>query len=138
MVPNWAPLDQELMIQIGLEADALGYDYLFYTDHLMNPHVESDGFPDLTVEAWSLVSYMGARTSRIRIGTGVSPIGLRSPAMLAKQVATVDNLIDGRLDLGVGTGWAPGSFGLLGKELGSPKERLERFGEGVELMRQLW
>jgi probable F420-dependent oxidoreductase len=138
MVPNWAPLNQELMIQIGLEAEALGFDHLFYTDHLMNPHVESDGFPDLTVEAWSLVSYMGARTTRIRIGTGVSPIGLRSPAMLAKQVATVDNLLDGRLDLGLGTGWAPGSFGLLGMELGSPKERLERFGEGVDLMRQLW
>ena len=138
LVPNWAPFGQDTMIRTGLEAESLGFDHLLYTDHLMNPHAESDNLPDTTVEAWSLISYMGALTSRIRIGAGVSSVGLRSPALLAKQVATVDNLIGGRLDLGLGTGWAPGSFGLLGEELGSPTERLDRFGEGVSLMRRLW
>ena len=138
LIPNWAPFDQKTMIRVGLEAEELGFDHLLYTDHLMNPHAQSDNFPDTTVEAWSLISYMGAKTSRIRLGAGVSAVGLRSPAMLAKQAATVDNLIDGRLDLGLGTGWAPGSFGLLGQELGSLTQRLDRFGEGVNLMRRLW
>ena len=126
------------MIRAGLAAESLGFDHLLYTDHLTNPHAKSDNLPDTTVEAWSLISYMGARTSRIRIGAGVSSVGLRSPALLAKQAATVDNLIGGRLDLGLGTGWAPGSFGLLGQELGSPSVRLDRFAEGVSLMRRLW
>lgn len=126
------------MIRAGLEAESLGFDHLLYTDHLMNPHAKSDNLPDTTVDAWSLISYMGARTSRIRIGVGVSSVGLRSPALLAKQAATVDNLIGGRLDLGLGTGWAPGSFGLLGQQLGSPTVRLDRFAEGVSLMRRLW
>jgi probable F420-dependent oxidoreductase len=138
LVPNWAPFDQDSMIEVGLAAESLGFDHLLYTDHLMNPHAQSDNLPEMTVEAWSLISYVGARTSRIRIGAGVSSVGLRSPAMLAKQIATVDNLLAGRLDVGLGTGWAPGSFGLLGKEIGTSKERLARFGEGVELMRRLW
>jgi alkanesulfonate monooxygenase SsuD/methylene tetrahydromethanopterin reductase-like flavin-dependent oxidoreductase (luciferase family) len=138
LVPNWAPFDQDTMIRVGLEAEELGFSHLLYTDHLMNPHTISDGFPDLTVEAWSLISYIGAKTSRIRIGPGISPLALRAPALLAKQIATVDNLLDGRLDVGLGTGWAPGSFGLMGRELGSAKERLGRFSEGLELMRRLW
>ncbi|MHB1953601.1 MAG: LLM class flavin-dependent oxidoreductase [Sulfobacillus sp.] len=138
LVPNWSPYDQDTMVRVGLEAENLGFGHLFYTDHLMNPHAESDNFPELTVEAWSLISYVGAKTSHIRIGPGVSPVGLRAPALLAKQIATVDNLVDGRLDVGLGTGWAPGSFGLMGRELGSAKERLGRFKEGIELMRNLW
>ena len=138
LVPNWAPFDQETMVLVGREAEDLGFGHLLYTDHLMNPHTVSDGFPDLTVEAWSLISYVGAKTSRIRIGPGISPLALREPALLAKQIATVDNLLEGRLDVGVGTGWSQGSFGLMGRELGSAKERLGRFSESLDLMRQLW
>ena len=138
LVPNWAPFDQELMLKIALLAEELGFDHLFFTDHLTNPHVESDNLPDLTVESWSLISYISALTSRIRLGTAISPIAVRPPALLAKVVATVDNLSSGRIDLGVGTGWSPGSFGLLGADFGNPQTRGKRLREGIELIQRLW
>lgn len=138
LVPNWAPFDQDLMIKLAVHAEALGFDHVFYTDHLTNPHVKSDNLPDLTVESWSLISHIAALTSRIRLGTAISPMSVRPPALLAKVVATVDNLARGRIDLGVGTGWSPGSFGLVGAEFGTPVSRAARLREGIELIRRLW
>jgi probable F420-dependent oxidoreductase len=138
VVPNWAPFDQELMLRLALEAEALGYDHLFYTDHLMNPYAEAAGLAETTVEAWSLISHVAAKTSRIRLGTAVTPIGVRPPALLAKQVATIDNLSGGRIDLGVGTGWAKGSFEAIDVAFGTKETRAARMQEGLELMLRLW
>jgi probable F420-dependent oxidoreductase len=138
LVPNWAPFDQEVMVRVALEAEASGFDRIFFTDHLLNPHVESDGLPELTVESWSLISYLAARTSRIRLGTAITPMAVRPPALLAKQVATIDNLSGGRIDVGVGAGWAPGSFRLLNSDFGTAATRAARLREGIEVMRELW
>ena len=138
LVPNWAPFDQETMVNVALEAEAAGFERVMYTDHLLNPHVESDGLPELTVESWSLISYLAARTSHIRLGTAITPIAVRPPGLLAKQIATIDNLSGGRVDVGVGAGWAQGSFRLLNSDFGTAATRARRLAEGVELMRQLW
>lgn len=138
LVPNWAPFDQTSMLEVGLEAEALGFDHVFYTDHLMNPHTASDNLPDTTVETLTFLGFLGARTESIRIGVGVAPMALRAPALLAKQMATLDNLVGGRLDVGLGTGWAPESFGLLGRPLPGTPERIGRLREGVEVMLRLW
>ncbi len=138
IVPNWAPFDQELMLRLAEEVEALGFDHLFYTDHLMNPYAESEGFPEETVETWSLISHVAARTSTIRIGTAVTPMSLRPPALLAKQVATIDNLSGGRIDVGVGTGWSGGSYGVINAGFGTPKTRKSRMRESLELIIQLW
>jgi probable F420-dependent oxidoreductase len=143
MVPNWAPFDQDVMIQIALEAEDLGYDHIFYTDHPVHPYADTDYMqrehPDLaTVETWALISYVAARTSRIRLGTGVTPVPLRPPGLLAKQIATIDRLSGGRVFLGVGTGWHPGSFRLVGTEFGTLGTRRVRQNEAVDLLRRLW
>jgi probable F420-dependent oxidoreductase len=138
LVPNWAPFDQQVMIDVALEAEAAGFDRVFYTDHLLNPHVDSDGLPELTVESWSLISYVAARTSQVRLGTAITPMAVRPPALLAKQIATIDNLSGGRIDVGVGAGWAPGSFRLLNSEFGTAASRARRLREGITLMTRLW
>jgi probable F420-dependent oxidoreductase len=138
IVPNWAPYDQDLMVRLALEAEDHGYERIFYTDHLMNPYAESEGFPEETVEAWGLLSYLAGRTQRIRLGTAVTPISLRPPALLAKQVATIDRLSGGRIDLGVVTGWSAGSFGVIDTSFGDPQSRKGRLREGIELIRRLW
>jgi probable F420-dependent oxidoreductase len=138
LVPNWAPFDQQVMIDVALEAEASGWDRVFYTDHLLNPHVESDGLPELTVESWSLISYVAARTARVRLGTAISPLAVRPPQLLAKQIATIDNLSGGRIDVGVGAGWAPGSFRLLNSDFGTAASRAARLREGIQVMRALW
>jgi probable F420-dependent oxidoreductase len=138
LVPNWAPYDQDVMIELALEAEKLGYRRIFYTDHVMNPYRATEGYAEETVEVWSLLSYLAAETSTIRLGTGVTPISLRPPGLLAKQVATVDRLSDGRIDLGIGTGWSQGSFGAIDTDFGDPPSRKARLREGIELILELW
>lgn len=139
LVPNWAPYDQNLMIRVALEAEQLGYEHVFYTDHLTNPYGPRMNLPERTVEVWSLLAYLSAKTSRLRFATAVTPISLRHPALLAKIVATVDNLSDGRITLGVGTGWhQPEYDGFGDTEFGTPATRKARMREGIELIRRLW
>lgn len=138
LVPNWAPYDQATMIELALEAEALGYEHIFYTDHLMNPYGKSEGYAEETVEVWSLLAYLAGVTERIRIGTGVTPMALRPPALWAKQVATVDRLSGGRLDVGIGAGWSSGSFGAIDTDFGDAASRKARLREGIELVVRLW
>jgi probable F420-dependent oxidoreductase len=137
-IPNWAPFDQELQIRLAVLADELGFDYVFFTDHLNNPHAELDGYPNEAVEAWMLISHVAGLTTRVRLGTSVTPIGIRPPAMLAKQVATVDRISGGRIDLGVGTGAGQGSYNFVGAEFGTYASRVAQLSEGVQLIRKLW
>jgi alkanesulfonate monooxygenase SsuD/methylene tetrahydromethanopterin reductase-like flavin-dependent oxidoreductase (luciferase family) len=134
LVPNWAPYDQEVMVELALEAERLGYERIFFTDHLMNPYAEAAGYAEETVEVWALLAYLAAKTERIRLGTGVTPLALRPPGLLAKQVATVDNLSGGRIDFGIGTGWSQGSFGAIDTDFGDPASRRARLREGIDLI----
>jgi probable F420-dependent oxidoreductase len=138
LVPNWAPYDQDVMIELAVEAEKLGYRRIFYTDHLMNPYRATEGYAEETVEVWSLLSYLAAETKTIRLGTGVTPIALRPPALLAKQVATADRLSRGRIDFGIGTGWSQGSFGVIDTDFGDPPSRKARLREGIDLILELW
>lgn len=138
LVPNWAPYDQDTMVDLTEEAERLGYRRIFFTDHLMNPYAGASGFAEETVETWSLLAYLAAATEKIRLGTGVTPMALRPPGLLAKQVATVDRLSGGRIDLGIGTGWSEGSFGAIDTDFGDPASRKARLREGVDLILELW
>lgn len=138
LVPNWAPYDQDLMIELAKESEMLGYKRIFFTDHVMNPYGGPDGYAEETVETWSLLSYLAAETETIRLGTGVTPMALRPPGLLAKIVSTVDRLSGGRVDLGIGTGWSEGSFGAIDTDFGDPKSRKARLREGIDLIVKLW
>lgn len=95
-------------------AEALGYDSVWFMDHLMTPAA-----PELPcLEAWTLASAIAAATSRIRIGHLVLCGGFRPPALLAKMAASLDQISRGRLELGIGWGSLP--------------EELERYGYGRE------
>ena len=138
LVPNWAPYDEEMMIRLAVEAEQLGYEQIFYTDHLINPYGKTEGYAEETVETWALLAHLAAKTERIRLGTGVTPMALRPPALLAKQVATIDRLSGGRIDFGIGTGWSEGSFGAIDTDFGDPASRKARLREGIDLILKLW
>jgi probable F420-dependent oxidoreductase len=138
LVPNWAPYDQDVMIELAVEAEKLGYRRIFYTDHVMNPYRATEGYAEETVEAWALLAYLAAETETIRLGTGVTPMALRPPGLLAKQVATIDRLSNGRIDFGIGTGWSQGSFGAIDTDFGDPPSRKARLREGINLILELW
>lgn len=77
-------------------------------------------------------------TTRIRLGTLVSPMTFRHPSVLAREVVTVDEMSGGRVELGVGTGWFEAEHATLGIPFPSQRERSDRQEEAVEVITRLW
>ena len=115
-------------------AEELGFDHAWLVDHL----VDTDGPPENgCLEGWTLLSAIAARTSRIRIGILVSSNTFRHPALLLKEAVTVDHISDGRLILGIGTGWNEDEHRRYGIDLPEPAERVDRFEEAIEVISAL-
>jgi len=89
------------------------------------------------VDAWSLLAAMAARTSRIRLGTMLTPLPWRRPWKVASQVVTLDQLSSGRAILAVGLGAVAPELPDTGESTGL-QERAEQLDEGIDLIRQLW
>jgi alkanesulfonate monooxygenase SsuD/methylene tetrahydromethanopterin reductase-like flavin-dependent oxidoreductase (luciferase family) len=89
------------------------------------------------LEGWTMLSALAQATRRIRIGCMVNGMHYRHPAVTANMAATLDIISGGRLDLGMGAGWNLQESNAYGIELGSVKERLDRFEEGVEVIVRL-
>ena len=118
----------------AVEFDALGYDSLWVCDHLLGiPN------PKLPIfEAWSLLAAVAAVTRRARLGTLVTPPFFRNPAVLAKQIATLDAISGGRVIAGLGAGWYEAEFRGYGCAFPGLRERLRALEESVEIMKRLW
>ncbi len=108
-------------------AEDAGYDVLTMSDH-----VPGQLAPLIALTAAASVS------SRIRLGTWVLCNDFRHPAILAKEVATLDMLSHGRLELGIGAGWMTEDYEQAGIPLDRPGLRIERLAETVHLLRGLW
>jgi len=121
--------DLKVMAQ---RCEDLGFDSFFVPDHLIfKPEGEEPHGP---WECWSLLSALAACTARMEIGTLVSCVGFRSPALLAKMAETVDEISGGRLVLGLGAGWHEPEY----EAFGYPYERrFDRFEEAVQVIRTL-
>lgn len=118
----------------AVEFDALGFDSLWVCDHLIGVPL-----PQLPIlEAWSLLAAVAAVTQRARLGTLVTPPFFRNPAVLAKQIATIDAISGGRTIAGLGAGWYEAEFRGYGCEFPGLRERLRALEESVEIMKRLW
>jgi alkanesulfonate monooxygenase SsuD/methylene tetrahydromethanopterin reductase-like flavin-dependent oxidoreductase (luciferase family) len=109
MCYNWEPFAYDLKSyeHTAILAERLGYDTFFISDHFIRPFLpvqRSNIKRHITYEAWTVLSYLAAKTSTIRLGTCVTPLPVRFPPLLAKVVATLDHLSNGRVTLGVGAG----------------------------------
>src|SRR3954470_17651542 len=89
------------------------------------------------LEGWATTTALAQATSRLRVGVLVTGIVYRHPAVLANMAATVDIIANGRLELGIGAGWNEEECGAYGIELGSLKERFDRFEEACEVLTSL-
>jgi probable F420-dependent oxidoreductase len=107
-------------------AEDLGYSTLFISDHF------SDKLAPLPALA------MAAEHTSLRVGTLVLANDFRHPAVLAKEAATVDLLTDGRLELGLGTGWSDDDYAASGIEKSQPGVQVDRFEEAVRVLAGLW
>jgi alkanesulfonate monooxygenase SsuD/methylene tetrahydromethanopterin reductase-like flavin-dependent oxidoreductase (luciferase family) len=111
-----------------LEAEALGYHGCFLTEH----HFTGWGQVSAPLH---MLSWLAARTTRLRLGTAVMVLAWHNPMLLAEQVATVDVLSGGRLDLGIGRGYRHNEFHGFAI---NPDEAEARFAESLEVMTRAW
>lgn len=130
--PNKSPYcNASVAASVAEAAEEAGFYAFLVWDHYTLP-----SGPE-TLDAWGLLAYVAGRTSTIRLGTCVTPIPLRPPALLAKQVATVDVLSGGRTILGVGAGWHQPEFEGYSQWDPVPV-RVSRVAEGLKLIIRLW
>jgi probable F420-dependent oxidoreductase len=117
---------------LSLQAEEAGFDSVWVYDHLLYrfPERETMG----VWECWSVLSALAEATERVEIGTLVMPVSWRNPALLAKMATTVDEISNGRLILGLGTGVHEPEF----EAFGYPHDHLaSRFEEGIQVIRTL-
>jgi F420-dependent oxidoreductase-like protein len=97
------------------------------------------GMPERgSLDAWATLAALAARTSRIRLGTLVSPATFRHPSVLAKMVVTADHVSGGRVELGLGAGWHEGEHRAHGFEFPETPVRMERLAEQLEIVSRTW
>ena len=115
-------------INLVLEAEDLGYNSIFLVEH----HFTGGGQVSASL---NLLTYIAAKTSRIRLGTAVTVLPWHNPVLIAEQTATLDLLSGGRLDFGVGKGYRDIEY----KGFCIPRdEALERYQESVEVIKKSW
>src|ERR1700724_3550831 len=89
------------------------------------------------LEGWTTLTALAQATKRLRLGTLVTGVHYRHPAVLANMAAALDIISNGRLELGIGAGWNEEEAGPYGIELGSIRERFDRFEEACEVLTSL-
>jgi alkanesulfonate monooxygenase SsuD/methylene tetrahydromethanopterin reductase-like flavin-dependent oxidoreductase (luciferase family) len=121
----------ELLKTIVLECERLDYDSIWLDDHLMYNNWS-------ILEPWITLSALSSLTRKIRLGTMVTCIAHRDPALLAKTSATLDVLSKGRLEFGVGAGCQEAEHLAYGYGFPKPSVRIENLGEALEVITRLW
>jgi len=122
-------------LRVAKAAEDLGFDAFFRSDHYLA--MGGDGVPGPT-DAWLTLAGLARETSRIRLGTLVSPSTFRLPGPLAISVAQVDAMSGGRVELGIGAGWFAAEHRAYGVPFPDVGERFDRFAEQVEIIDGLW
>lgn len=123
--------------RIARRADEGGLDTMWVADHLLQ--VAPGTTPDQEMlEAYTTLGYLASATARIRLGTMVTAVTFRPPALLVKAVTTLDVLSGGRAWLGIGAGYHQAEAEMMGVPLPPTAERFERLAETLRLARQMW
>jgi F420-dependent oxidoreductase-like protein len=123
------------LLRIALATERLGFGGFFRSDHYLHMGDHVDGLPGPT-DAWTTLAGLARETSRIRLGTLVSPVTFRYPGALAIQVAQVDQMSGGRVELGLGAGWFEAEHRAYG--IPFPPNRFDLLEEQLELITGLW
>jgi alkanesulfonate monooxygenase SsuD/methylene tetrahydromethanopterin reductase-like flavin-dependent oxidoreductase (luciferase family) len=114
----------------AVTAEALGYDFVSASDHPVGTHT--------SYETLSLLTWIAARTNRIKVATRVLGVPFRRPAMLAKTAESLSRLSDGRLILGLGAGHSDDEIRALGVPALTPREKIDGLAEAIEILRGAW
>ena len=148
-LPISGPLSSpEILTRIAQEGEALGYDYLTLTDHIVLPNVRVPGYPysesgeffgegpECRHEQLTTAAYIAAKTSRIRLVLAVMVVPHRPAVLATKMLSTIDVLSGGRLVVGIGAGWLQAEFDAVVGTLFAERGRVT--DEYLRAFRMLW
>lgn len=121
---------------LARRAEGLGFEGFFTSDHYLKMG-ESDGLPG-PLDAWTTLAGLSRDTSTMRLGTLVTPVTFRHPLVLAIQVAQVDHMSDGRVELGLGAGWYEAEHLAHGIPFPPLGERFDRLEEALAVITDHW
>jgi len=122
------------LVERARAAETAGFVGISGMDHLAPPMAEDQPMYDAMVTA----AWLAAHTERLSIGSLVLCDAFRHPAVLAKQVVSLDHASNGRYELGIGWGSVPAEFGVFGIGSTEPRARVDRLRESLTVMRALW
>lgn len=147
-LPGAGPLaTPDALMAVATLAESVGFTSVWVTDHIAIPEetasqypYREDGRPPWPanipyLDAFTALTWVGAVTRTVRLGTSVLVLPMRPPLIVAKTVATLDALTGGRVILGVGAGWLREEFDLLGQPF---ETRGRRMKEAVRLLKACW
>jgi alkanesulfonate monooxygenase SsuD/methylene tetrahydromethanopterin reductase-like flavin-dependent oxidoreductase (luciferase family) len=136
-IPNFGDFaDARTVAKVAAAAEAAGWDALFVWDHVVHDKRLRARMP--FGDPWMLLTAAALATSRLRLGTLVTPVARRRPEQLARQVATLDGLSGGRVVFGAGLGGPiEDEFGSFG-DTTDPVVLAERLDEGLDLLSRYW
>lgn len=134
-VPNYGETSSTDDIRtIASEAESMGFDSVWTTDHILMPR--NSGTPyERIFESLTTLAFLAAETRKVRLGISSLVMPMRNPVTVAKQLATIDNLSNGRVILAAGVGWNETEYSFLGVNFHNRGKRLD---ESIRLIRDLW
>jgi len=128
-------IEAQSNINIAKRAEELGFDSVWVSDHVVMPEKHTGMFSEVFYDPLMLLSYIAAETSKIKIGTSVIILPYRNPVVVAKMMATLDVLSEGRVIFGVGPGWMTEEYDALSVPY---EKRGARTNEYIRAIKELW
>jgi probable F420-dependent oxidoreductase len=128
------PATERSVKRVAEEAEKVGFDSVWLSERVAVPLDKPHPYRPM-VDPWIGLSFVAAVTERVMLGTSVSQIALRAPVLMARELATLDRLSEGRLIVGAGAGWVEEEFTSTGVAF---ETRGGRLGEFIRLLRHLW
>jgi alkanesulfonate monooxygenase SsuD/methylene tetrahydromethanopterin reductase-like flavin-dependent oxidoreductase (luciferase family) len=115
--------------KITLESERLGFDSIWFHDHLSTKPI---------LECWTLLSALSSETSKLRLGPLVLGNSYRSPTLISKMAATLDNISNGRLEFGIGAGWQHKEYLAYGYPFPKASIRINQLDESLQIIKKMW
>lgn len=120
---------------LALQCRPHGFSSIWASDHFM---LNRDDVDRDCLDCWTLLTAIAVEVKDIRIGSLVTCMSYRHPAVMAKIAASTDVISEGRLEFGIGAGWKDIEYEAYGIPFPTPGERVDRFLEGIQIIKSLW
>src|SRR5919204_2499929 len=131
MIEGQEGVSWEQWVALAEACERHGIEALFRSDHYLS---QADPARRQALDAWTTLAALAARTSRVRLGTLVSPVTFRHPSVLANSAATVDQVSGGRVELGIGGGWMVPEHESFGFPFPETRVRMAMLLEQIEIV----